>query len=168
MKYKSLGFTVLFAAIAGSALAQTHVSGTFQCAKVDSGQPVEVGDHPGHVLMLNKLTSCTFTTPCELAGLKSTTASSAVATDGSGAKYRDQGYAMFTMDNGDKAYSRIQGTGTSNEKAPAPTEEGTWSFTGGTGKLKGLKGKGTYKISAEGSQFEGEYSLPGAGATAKK
>jgi hypothetical protein len=43
--------------------------------------------------------------------------------------------------------------------------EGTWSFVGGTGKLKGLKGKGTYKgkYAADGTstyEIEGEYELP--------
>jgi hypothetical protein len=52
------------------------------------------------------------------------------------------------------------------------TGDGTWSFTGGTGKLKGLKGKGTYKDSGtpDGkleAQLEGDYSLPAASATAK-
>lgn len=170
MKCNFLALSVLFTAFAGSALAQNHFSGTPQCSKVDTGQPVEVGDHPGHTLMTNKLSSCTFTTPIELAGLKSTAMTSVVVVDGSGAKYRDQGYATFTMDNGDKAYARIQGTGTSSEKADAPpTEEGAWSFTGGTGKLKGLKGKGTYKISpAEGIRIEGDYSLPEPSATAQK
>ena len=42
---------------------------------------------------------------------------------------------------------------------------GTWTFTGGTGKLKGIKGKGTYKDkgAADGSgtiEVEGEYELP--------
>jgi hypothetical protein len=89
---------------------------------------------------------------------------SAVAVDGRGAKYRVQGYATFTMDNGDATYARIQGAGTASEKGP-PNEDGTWSFTGGTGKLKGLTGKGTYKISAEGGYIEGEYTLPAAGAS---
>jgi hypothetical protein len=102
-----------------------------------------------------------------MAGLKVTTMTSAAAVDGNGTKFRDQGYATFTMDNGDKAYARAQGAGTSNEKGP-PNEDGTWSYTGGTGKLKGIKGKGTYKVSAEGIQIEGDYSLPEAGATAKK
>ena len=43
--------------------------------------------------------------------------------------------------------------------------EGTWSFTGGTGKLKGIKGKGAYKGKGapDGSatyEVEGEYELP--------
>jgi hypothetical protein len=42
--------------------------------------------------------------------------------------------------------------------------KGTWSFTGGTGKLKGLTGKGTHTvtINADGSSVvsvEGDYSI---------
>jgi hypothetical protein len=45
--------------------------------------------------------------------------------------------------------------------------EGSWSYTGGTGKLKGLKGKGTFtgKAAADGTvtyEVEGEYTLPAA------
>jgi len=47
------------------------------------------------------------------------------------------------------------------------TTEGTWSYTGGTGKLKGIKGKGTYKGKADSSgnmvvEVEGDYELPAA------
>ena len=43
--------------------------------------------------------------------------------------------------------------------------EGTWTFTGGTGKMKGIKGHGTYKVTpaADGSAsvtVEGEYTMP--------
>jgi hypothetical protein len=45
------------------------------------------------------------------------------------------------------------------------TAEGTWTYNGGTGKLKGIKGKGTYKGTgnADGSvtfQIDGEYTMP--------
>ena len=44
------------------------------------------------------------------------------------------------------------------------SDAGTWSFTDGTGKLKGIQGKGTFKGSpnADGTmtyQVDGEYSL---------
>ena len=106
-----------------------------------------------------------------MAGLKSTTITVAMAVDLTGAKAQaqDRGYVVITMDNGDKAYVRLQGT--SSVKEGALTAEGTWSYTGGTGKLKGLKGEGTYKGSgvlggAGENQVEGEYSLPEASATA--
>ena len=50
-------------------------------------------------------------------------------------------------------------------KDGVPQEEGTWNFTGGIGKLKGIKGKGTYKGkgASDGTvtyEVEGEYELP--------
>jgi hypothetical protein len=170
MKYKSLGLAVLLVAIAGSALAQTQISGTSKCGKPDASQPIEVGDQAGHMLVVEK-GSCTWSLPLEMAGLKSTTYTVAEAVDVTGAKFQVRGYAVMGMDNGDKAYIRYQGAGTTTEKAS--TGEGTWSYTGGTGKLKGLKGKGSYKTSeATGGELEtkveGEYSLPESSATAKK
>jgi len=42
-------------------------------------------------------------------------------------------------------------------------ERGTWGFTGGSGKLKGIKGKGTYTCAPSGDgsscNVEGEYQL---------
>src|SRR5947208_4629630 len=51
------------------------------------------------------------------------------------------------MENGDKAYYRYQGTAVLKDGAPQ-TETGPWSLIRGTGKLKGLTGKGTYKGTA--------------------
>jgi hypothetical protein len=169
---KSLGLTVLLVAFAGSAMAQIQVSGAGKCGKPETSQAVEAGDPAGHMFAIDKITSCTFTTPLELAGLKATAYSSAVATDGAGAKYQQRGYTVITMENGDKAYVRTLATSSMTEGGKAMTYEGTWSFTGGTGKLKGLKGKGTYKGSGvpgveNQDQIEGEYTLPEAGAAAK-
>jgi hypothetical protein len=107
-----------------------------------------------------------------MAGLKSTTFTTAESVDATGAKFQVRGYGVMTMENGDKAYLRYQGMGGSTQEGTA-TGEGTWSYTSGTGKLKGVKGKGTYKTSgaADGTgeaQVEGEYSLPESSATAKK
>ena len=67
------------------------------------------------------------------------------------------------MSNGDKMYGRFHGSATLKDGAP-DTAEGAWEFAGGTGKLKGIKGKGTYKGTAgpEGITYEveGEYTLP--------
>jgi hypothetical protein len=172
MRYKTLGLTVLLAAFAGSALAQNRVSGTLKCdGKPDTQQSVEVGDQPGHTLVLEKGGSCTWSVPTEIAGLKSTASTGADTVDVIGEKFQARGYNVTTMENGDKAYARIQYTG--NVREGAVTYEGTWSYTGGTGKLKGLKGKGTFKGSgrldgAQETHLEGEYSLPEASAKSKK
>lgn len=67
------------------------------------------------------------------------------------------------MANGDKFYVRYQGPSTLKEGA-VQSAEGTWSFTGGSGKLRGIKGKGTYKCTAAGEgstcEVEGEYEFP--------
>lgn len=171
MKCNSLALAVLLAGFAASALAQTPVSGAIKCPKSDPSYTVEVGDHPGHMMILEK-GSCTWGTPLEIAGLKSTAYSGADSVDVVGPKGLAHGYSLITMDNGDKAYVRFQGTGTMSKEGNL-TGEGTWSFTGGTGKLKGLKGKGTYTDSGtpDGNleaQLQGDYSLPEAGAAKKK
>jgi len=68
------------------------------------------------------------------------------------------------MSNGDKIFVRFSGTDTTTKDGKTGSA-GTWSYTGGTGKLKGITGKGTYKgtSNADGSattEVEGEYELP--------
>lgn len=171
MKFKSLGFVVLLAAFAGSVLAQTAISGTIKCPKSDDTHTVEVGDHAGHLLIVEK-GSCTWSVPIEIAGLKSTGWTGADTVEVTSANGQARGYGVMAMENGDKAYVRYQGIAAS-AKDGTFTGGGTWSYTGGTGKLKGLKGKGTYKYSAAAdgtseSQLEATYSLPEPGAAAKK
>ena len=95
----------------------------------------------------------------------------AITSDSNGEKSQERGYVVIAMDNGDKAFVRFTGAGTSTKDGKM-AGEGTWSYTGGTGKLRGLTGKGTYKSSgtmdsAE-DQIEGEYSLPVPGASKAK
>ncbi len=52
------------------------------------------------------------------------------------------------MANGDKAFVRFEASATLKDGVPQ-TAEGKWTYVGGTGKLKGLKGKGTYSAKAK-------------------
>jgi hypothetical protein len=75
-----------------------------------------------------------------------------------------RGYHVATMSNGDTTVVNYQGSGKLKDGKPV-SGEGTWSYTSGTGKLRGISGKGTYKgtANADGtvtSQVDGEYSLP--------
>jgi len=168
MRSKFLCLAVLIAAFAGFALAQNHISTTVKCdGKPDTQQSVEVGDQPGHVLILEKGgggSNCTWSVPMQIGGLKATAITSADTVDLIGTKFQMQGYSVIAMENGDEGYARFQGAG--NVKEGIATAEGTWSFTGGTGRLNGLKGKGTFKTSGppEGGpgelKMEGGYSLP--------
>src|ERR1035441_363670 len=100
------------------------------------------------------------------------TSAASAAAGVSGEKAQERGYVVITMDNGDKAFVRFTGSG-ANAKDGATAGEGTWSYTGGTGKLRGLTGKGAYKSTgnADGAtdHVEGDYTLPPpAPAKAKK
>ena len=157
MRTISLLFAIVLAC--SLAAAQTKVSGTGECpGKPDEIHSIEVGDHPGHIYQISKST-CTWTKPLEIGGLKSKDHTGVEFVEIDGNIIRERSSAIGAMDNGDKYYMRTQATSRTNE----PTE-GTWNFTGGTGKLKGLKGKGTYKCTPEGDNAkcdgEGECTLP--------
>jgi hypothetical protein len=151
-------------ALATVATAQTKMSGTVSCKpQADAGKTIELDDAKGHAMGLSK-SMCTWTKGFEIGGSTAKDGYSVAATEVNGNKATARGVHISTMASGDKAHVRFQGTTTMKDGKPAE-DKGTWSFTGGTGKLKGLKGKGTYdgKPEADGSmtyQIEGEYSLP--------
>ncbi|MCU1233922.1 MAG: hypothetical protein JWP63_1889 [Candidatus Solibacter sp.] len=126
-----------------SAAAQTKISGTAKCGKPEYQLAVEAGDRKGHMLVVFK-PSCTWTMPIEMAGVKAKSYTAAISSDAGGERAQDRGYVVVTMENGDQAFAKFQGTGL-NKQSGAHSDEGTWTFTGGTGVLKGITGKGTYK-----------------------
>ena len=147
------------------ATAQTKTTGTASCAKPAPAYSIDVGDHAGHALSINK-TACTWSKPMEIAGLQTKDGYDVVYGDTNGDKVRGTGYHVSNMSNGDKIYVRFQGNDTMKDGRPS-TSEGTWSYSGGTGKLKGIKGKGTYKGKADASgnmvfEVEGDYVVPAA------
>ena len=163
MKLRAAAACLMVLALATLAGAQTKISGTIECKKPEPQYAIEVGDRPQHAFGIDKA-SCTWTKPLEIAGGKSKDGYSVGFGESSGSKSNGHGIHVSTMANGDKFYVRFQGTDTMKDGAPQ-SAQGTWSFTGGTGKLKGIKGKGTYKGTggADGSityEVEGEYALP--------
>ena len=145
-----------------TASAQTKLSGKSHCAKPDQSNQADVGDVPGHMLMLEKRT-CTATTPMEIAGLKTKEDVGTSTSDMHGMKGSDSGYVTTTMDNGDKYTVHYSGTVTVKQDQTA-SFSGKWTVLSGTGKLKGIKGSGTYKgtAAADGSSdvdVEGEYTI---------
>ena len=84
-------------------------------------------------------------------------------TDVQGNKSSFHGYYVDTMENGDKGEYSFRGTATMKDGA-IQTAQDAWTLVRGTGKLKGAKGKGTYKGTgaADGSitwDCKGEYTL---------
>jgi hypothetical protein len=162
MRIKSV-FAFLFAvALASTALAGTKISGTQNC-KSEAPTPVAIPDQPNHAFAIVKA-QCTWPKPIEMAGTQVKEGAETIQTEMSGNNSSDHGYYLGTMSNGDTFTVKFGGAGHSKDGKPAGGE-GTWSFTGGTGKLKGLKGSGKYKgtANADGTmttQIDGEYSTP--------
>ncbi len=155
--------SVLMLLVASIAGAQTKISGAVQCAKADIQQKADVGDRPNHSFMLSQA-KCTWTKPLEIGDTKNTTGLDTAFDEVRGNTSHTHGQYVDNMANGDKAFVSYQGTATFKDGVPQ-TLKGTWTYTGGTGKLKGLKGKGTYKgtFAADGTvsyEVEGEYELP--------
>jgi hypothetical protein len=138
--------------VAATAAAQTKASGTLQCGQPDPQHVIPVGDLPGHSLALLQV-KCTYTKPMEIEGAKSMSTVITITNEVSGDAVRARGCQVVTMDSGDKAFFSHEGTGTPEG------QDGTWTFSGGTGKLKGIKGKGTYSCSSSGCDIAGEYQL---------
>jgi hypothetical protein len=115
--------------------------------------------------MLQK-SSCTWTTPWDVAGAKTKTAVDVSTMEVKGSAGTNHGFSTTTLDNGDKVAVSYQGT-TQMNKDQSGSFHGTWKITSGTGKSKGVKGGGTYKgtAAADGSgtvDVEGEYTLAAA------
>ncbi len=151
--------------LAASAGAQTKITGTIQCAKPDAQNAIPVGDRPGHAFVVTK-SKCTWTKPIELAGVQAKTGEDTVFSETNGAKSRDSGYDVSAMANGDQFVVRFSGATTTDKNGVVQVPIGTWSFVSGTGKLKGITGKGTYKgKGADNGSFttevEGEYQIAG-------
>ncbi len=144
------------------ATAQTKISGTGQCGKPDQQQSIEVGDRPNHSFVIFK-GKCTWTKPLEIAATESKEHLATVFQEVNGNHASSRGFGVDTMANGDKFYVRYQGSITTKDGA-VQSDEGKWTFANGTGKLKGVKGGGTYKGKGapDGTatyEVEGEYEL---------
>ena len=172
MKIRFLLVLVMAICLVSTATAQTKASGTLQCAKADPVHTVEIADRPNHSFVLSKLT-CTWSKPMDIGGSQSKEGVSTESDEMNGNKATSNGGVHWgTTANGDKYFVKYQGSTTYKDGAVV-TLGGTWKYTGGTGALKGLQGKGTYKGTgnADGTstaEVEGDWSLPAAKAPAKK
>jgi hypothetical protein len=148
--------------VAATANAQTKTTGTFLFGKADPALMIPVGDQPGHFLGIDQ-SKGPWTTPVVIGGDKTKEGVSTATHEIHGTTSRTRGTHVGTMESGDKYFVSYQGMGTVKDGAPTG-DKGTWSYTGGTGKLKGITGKGTYSCTPSGDGFscviEGDYQLP--------
>jgi hypothetical protein len=144
-------------------LSAATASGTAAC-KPDpaSPAPIAVSDMPNHALAISKA-QCTWT-GFTVAGQPYKDGVSTALAEILGDNSASNGYHVATTTTGDTATAKFQGKGTVKDGKNV-TDGGTWTFTSGTGKLKGITGNGTYKgtPNADGTmtyQVDGEYTLP--------
>ena len=164
MKLRLLGFACCAVLLAGAATAQTKVTGHQDCAKPDVAGTIDAGDKTGHTLTLQKF-NCTWTTGMEMAGVKSKDGGSAEVIEAWSNRTTTTGTYVGNMENGDKFFVSFHDSASVKDGKPAVPIKGTWSYTGGTGKLKGIKGKGTYTITPKDDggasvDVEGDYDIP--------
>ena len=155
------GLAILLVSAAG---AQTKVTGKQNCVKPEVVSSTEAGDIAGHTLNVQKF-GCTWTAPMELAGGKSKEGMVVEFVEMWAKRAATNGTYVGTMDNGDKFTVSFHDSGPAKDGMPVSPIKGTWSYTSGTGKLKGITGKGTYTLTlnADGTgtaDVEGTYTIP--------
>ncbi len=164
MKARIMMVAGLALLLVSAAEAQTKVSGTQNCAKPDVVSTTDAGDKAGHALIVQK-GSCTWTTGLQMEGGSTKDGSSVEFMEVWSTRAANNGTYVGSMDNGDKFFVSFHSTNTLKDGAPTGPVKGTWSYTGGTGKLKGITGKGTYTATANADgtavvQVEGDYTIP--------
>jgi hypothetical protein len=142
-----------------SAAAQTPMSGVALCAPAKPEYLIRVGDHPGHSYGLAQGT-CTWTKPWEIAGLKNTQGVGTQVLETNGDTTKVHGTFVDTMENGDKAFYSFEFTLTTRAGG-AQVAGHKWELTGGTGKIQGVKAKGTCTATPVGSDGSFNYDCRG-------
>jgi hypothetical protein len=165
MKIRIMTVAGLVFMLASAVGAQTKFTGSLTCAKPDPNHSIEAPDHPGHSYSLEK-DSCKWGADTLINGLKITDDTGVGTGEMTATKATTSASRVATMENGDKLFVSVHDS--SPVKDGVPTNiEGAFTITGGTGKLKGIKGHGTYKVApnADGSAavaVTGEYTVPAA------
>lgn len=142
---------------AALAVAQTKVSGTIDCGKPDKQNAIEIAANRSYMIAQSK---CTWSKPMDFNGAQTKEALFTEFSEVNGERSRAHGVSTETFANGDKMEVTTQATGTN--KDGKVTSDGKWTLSRGTGKVKGLKGGGTYKCSGTmekiSCEVEGEYN----------
>ncbi len=168
MKYKILCFCAVFAFAVATTPAQGKPTTSGKCGKPDVQQSIPAGDQSGHVFTLAQ-GKCA--SKGEVGGVSSKEGAFSEHGDVSGNHGKVWGVYVETFDGGDKVFYNYQSTTTLKDGA-LQTGQNKHQMTGGTGKMKGIKGSGTCKFTGNSDggldySCTGEYTLAEA-APAKK
>lgn len=142
-----------------TAHAQTKISARLSCEKPSVNEAA--GD--GQQAVMFTRANCNWSPSYVIEGSRARHTADAGIGDISGSTARVHGFSTDVMDNGDSVIVRYEGT-SQMKKDRTGVDRGTWRFVRGTGKFKGITGKGTFKgaEAADGTGFvdvTGYYSL---------
>ena len=149
-------------AVASSAVAETKIAATIDCDKAEPRYVIPIPDRQGFALVISQ-SKCTWLKGVGIAGAQSKDFINTTFNEVAGPSVQSTGMGVSTFDSGDKTFSRS--TGKFDVKAGTTT--GKWTYTGGTGKLSGIKGGGSYLCKAKGTEpgvgyscdIKGSYTL---------
>jgi len=152
-------------ALSMSAVAQTKLVAVIDCDKADPQYTIQAPDREGYSYQIAQ-NKCIWTKGSTLEGIESKDAVNVSFYDARGTAARIAHTQVTRYTNGDKVFA----SGTGNLDPKTSVGSGKWSYTGGTGKFRGLKGSGTYTCKSKSSEanagyicdVEGEYALPAA------
>jgi hypothetical protein len=127
--------------------AWTRMSGTLVCDPPSQEHALPVEGRPHHSYVVNQ-TQCTWTRPWMIRGLASAEGVGTGVVEDHGRVSLSSGTYVDTMENGDRAYYDYSfKTKTKDGKATISGHK--WKLLGGTGKLKGAKGKGSCEVTSQ-------------------
>jgi hypothetical protein len=166
MKYKILSGCVVLGLAMSTSSAQTKSDVAGKCGKPDVQQSIPAGDKDGHVFLLMQ-GKCT--AQGEVNGVAGKEATYSQHAEVTGKRTKTWGVFIQTFDNGDKIFYNYQEIMTSNDDGSS-VGSNKYQITGATGKMKGITGSGTCKLTGA-SDGSADYSCTGeytAGGTATK
>ena len=141
MRYHMLPLALVL--LAAPSLRAQQLSGEGSCSMPDTAHALTVSDRPDHLFVISR-SRCTWTKPFEIAGAQATGGTVVQFDELRGNTARFQGVFLDGMSSGDTVRYRYEGTSRFKDGKPQ-NAEWNWIYTGGTGKMTNLKGKGSCK-----------------------
>jgi hypothetical protein len=163
MRYKILFGCVVCALVIATSSAQTKSDFSGKCSKPEVQQSIPAGDKDDHVFLLVQAKCIA---EGEIGGMARKEAAYAQHVDVTGKRSKVWGVYVETFDNGDKIFYNYQEISTANNDGSS-VGSNKYQITGGTGKMKGITGSGTCKVTgasdgSSGYSCTGEYTAGGA------
>jgi len=163
MKLKIFCGCAVFAFVVAMTPAQTKTTMSGKCGKPDVQQNIPAGDSADHAFLIAQ-GKCE--TKGEVGGAASKEGTFSEHGEVTGSRSKTWGVYVETFDSGDKIFYTYQNSVAFKDNAPQ-TGQGKYQISGGTGKMKGIKGAGTCKHTGNANggidySCTGEYTLVGA------